>query len=262
MNLTKPALPEPVGVMGMQLGGIHWMICDGKAAHTAVSKDSTTAMMFKPLETGVFLHTAEQMLYYADQCTAAAQARIDALTKDLRFVERWAVYHGSKSRITPQEVLSTIQHYPPIKDITRSYADGVVPETFDPWARIAELEGAILRYYCERGLHCGTDLHTIAARLTDALASTSGAEPKPWPQEVQPNGSVWPINPDDVVSTPVEPLSADAACAWTWQEGDEVWATSCGNMFALDAGTPKDNGMRWCCYCGGALDATAGKETS
>jgi hypothetical protein len=52
----------------------------------------------------------------------------------------------------------------------------------------------------------------------------------------------------------------DAACTWTWQEGDEVWATSCGNLFALGAGTPKDNGMRWCCYCRAAIDAAAGKE--
>jgi hypothetical protein len=52
----------------------------------------------------------------------------------------------------------------------------------------------------------------------------------------------------------------DAACTWTWQEGDEVWATSCGDLFALGAGTPKDNGMRWCCYCRAAIDAAAGKE--
>ncbi len=71
------------------------------------------------------------------------RAENDLLRKHLRFVERWANHHGGKPNITPAEVLSTIQHYPPIKEITRSYADGVVPATFDPWARVAELEGAL-----------------------------------------------------------------------------------------------------------------------
>jgi hypothetical protein len=158
-------------------------------------------------------YSADQMLTYADQCTAAAQARIDALTKDLRFVERWAVHHGSKSRITPQEVLSTIQHYPPIKDITRSYADGVVPETFDPWARIAELEKALKRLLLmarTSGGTAGPDIALMAAcdAASAVLASTSGAEPKPWPQEVQHDGSVWPVDPDDIASPPAAELKA------------------------------------------------------
>ena len=71
-------------------------------------------------------------------------AAIERLTEDLDFVERWANYHGAKPHTTPKEALSVIQHYPPIKAITRSYKDGVVPDTFDPYAEI-ERKDALLR---------------------------------------------------------------------------------------------------------------------
>jgi hypothetical protein len=46
-------------------------------------------------------------------------------------------------------------------------------------------------------------------------------------------------------------------CRWL-QEGDEesdTWAASCGRhrYFSLNEGTPKDNHMRHCCYCGKPL---------
>lgn len=46
-------------------------------------------------------------------------------------------------------------------------------------------------------------------------------------------------------------------CRWL-QEGDEesdTWAASCGRhrYFSLNEGTPKDNHMTHCCYCGKAL---------
>jgi hypothetical protein len=37
-------------------------------------------------------------------------------------------------------------------------------------------------------------------------------------------------------------------CHWTEDEG--MWATSCGNAFMLNDGTPTDNNMKFCCYCG------------
>lgn len=69
--------------------------------------------------------------------------RIAKLEKHLQFVERWANHHGAKPHTTAKEALSVIQHYPPITAITRGYADGVVPDTFDPYARIAELEAQV-----------------------------------------------------------------------------------------------------------------------
>lgn len=44
---------------------------------------------------------------------------------------------------------------------------------------------------------------------------------------------------------------AHRRCAWT--ETDGLWLTGCDNAFTLEHGTPRDNGMAYCCYCGGEL---------
>ena len=41
-------------------------------------------------------------------------------------------------------------------------------------------------------------------------------------------------------------------CDWTIDD-DGVYATECGHAFALDSGTPLENGMKFCAYCGGIL---------
>ena len=44
-------------------------------------------------------------------------------------------------------------------------------------------------------------------------------------------------------------------CTWH-QDGDSdsgVYATSCRRFFNLTDGTPEDNKMQWCCYCGKRL---------
>ena len=76
-------------------------------------------------------------------------AAIQRKVTDLAFVERWANHHSVKPRNTAQEALSCIQHYPSILEITKSYKDGVVPTTRNPYAenealrqRVAELEAA------------------------------------------------------------------------------------------------------------------------
>ena len=67
-------------------------------------------------------------------------AENEQLRDHLQFVERWAVHHGTKPCVSAKEALGVIQHYPPIRRITDGYADGKRPDTFDPYARIAELE--------------------------------------------------------------------------------------------------------------------------
>jgi acyl-CoA synthetase (AMP-forming)/AMP-acid ligase II len=67
-------------------------------------------------------------------------AEIAELKDNLQFVERWAVHHGTKSHMTPENALSVIQHYPAITAITNSYADGKVPATFNPYTQISELK--------------------------------------------------------------------------------------------------------------------------
>ena len=69
--------------------------------------------------------------------------RIVELEKHLKFVERWAVHHGSKECTSAESALGVIQHYPPIAEITAGYTDGKTPDTFNPFARIAELEAAL-----------------------------------------------------------------------------------------------------------------------
>lgn len=40
----------------------------------------------------------------------------------------------------------------------------------------------------------------------------------------------------------------------TWRADDDgVYQTECGNAFVLNDGTPKDNRMAYCCYCGKVL---------
>ena len=50
-------------------------------------------------------------------------------------------------------------------------------------------------------------------------------------------------------------LAQPDTCTW-WQDGDSdsgTYQTSCGHYFAITDGTPEDNKMRHCCYCGKTL---------
>jgi len=40
-----------------------------------------------------------------------------------------------------------------------------------------------------------------------------------------------------------------ATCVWAEDENG-IYETECGNAFELNDGTPADNGMTYCCYCG------------
>ena len=42
-------------------------------------------------------------------------------------------------------------------------------------------------------------------------------------------------------------------CKWTYDDTYDVWETTCKQAFCIDEGTPKDNGMKYCCYCGKPL---------
>ncbi len=49
----------------------------------------------------------------------------------------------------------------------------------------------------------------------------------------------------------------DNACHWrTFKSIDgyfEPWEADCGFQFELNEGTPAENNMKYCCYCGGEL---------
>lgn len=40
------------------------------------------------------------------------------------------------------------------------------------------------------------------------------------------------------------------ACHWIEDDGEGIWYTDCGYNFEFFNGGPKDNGMKYCCYCG------------
>ncbi len=45
------------------------------------------------------------------------------------------------------------------------------------------------------------------------------------------------------------------ACTWADEGGDfaGTYRTTCDNYFSIIDGTPSENGMRFCCYCGRPL---------
>jgi hypothetical protein len=45
-------------------------------------------------------------------------------------------------------------------------------------------------------------------------------------------------------------------CFWVNHEPSsesDLWSTTCGNDFIINEGTPHENHMKFCCYCGGRL---------
>ena len=44
-------------------------------------------------------------------------------------------------------------------------------------------------------------------------------------------------------------------CSWIQEDDPEIcyWKTGCGNSFYFTEGTPTDNNMKYCCYCGKLL---------
>ena len=41
-------------------------------------------------------------------------------------------------------------------------------------------------------------------------------------------------------------------CHWAHNE-EGYWETTCGDIFEVTEGTPSENNMRFCCYCGKRL---------
>lgn len=57
---------------------------------------------------------------------------------------------------------------------------------------------------------------------------------------------------EDIAAIISKHCSADDAekqCIWTYNL-DEYWQTSCGDQFCISEGTPAENNMRFCHYCG------------
>jgi hypothetical protein len=48
---------------------------------------------------------------------------------------------------------------------------------------------------------------------------------------------------------------ASESCAWRLNPFSYAWDTGCGNAFILDEGTPQQNSMNFCCFCGNQLES-------
>jgi len=46
----------------------------------------------------------------------------------------------------------------------------------------------------------------------------------------------------------------DAMPVCLWKKGWDCWETTCGNAFEINDGTPSENDMKHCCYCGGKVE--------
>ncbi len=97
--------------------------------------------------------------------------RINELENDLQFIERWANHHASHPNITAQEALSVIQHYPSIEEVTKSYRDGVIPSTRNPYIEIESLKNRIKELEKEDEISDGTIklCSTILAKIAITL---------------------------------------------------------------------------------------------
>ncbi len=43
-------------------------------------------------------------------------------------------------------------------------------------------------------------------------------------------------------------------CYWKYDNNYDYWETTCNNAFFLENGTPSDNEMIYCCYCGKEIE--------
>lgn len=55
-------------------------------------------------------------------------------------------------------------------------------------------------------------------------------------------------------------FAAEAVCVWTWVDNGS-WSSACGLDWSCEDGTPTENGMNFCPFCGAKLKQQEAKET-
>ena len=58
---------------------------------------------------------------------------------------------------------------------------------------------------------------------------------------------------EEIAKAELRGLEARPVCLWNNVDG--CWETTCGNAFEINDGTPAENNMTYCCYCGGKVKA-------
>lgn len=46
---------------------------------------------------------------------------------------------------------------------------------------------------------------------------------------------------------------SERQCLWTHDECHDAWDTACGEKWQFNDGGPRENGARFCMYCGGEI---------
>ena len=54
---------------------------------------------------------------------------------------------------------------------------------------------------------------------------------------------------------------ASKLCVWHQDYDIGCWNSGCGKVFEITQGTPTENGMRFCCYCGKPLKEKSSLES-
>ncbi|MBU0601091.1 MAG: hypothetical protein KKD25_01660 [Gammaproteobacteria bacterium] len=95
----------------------------------------------------------------------------------------------------------------------------------------------------------------IDARICQRVAElTDRSSPEDWPEAmlVTADELIEIINSElEVATTVPAEVSMPLQCNWYQEdEGSDVWGTSCGSRFTLNDGTPFDNRMEHCAFCG------------
>lgn len=88
-----------------------------------------------------------------------------------------------------------------------------------------------------------SDLRTVAQQALEALEAGFDVSP------------ILAGEAEEALRAALAQQADPETCTWH-QDGDSdsgVYATSCRHYFNLEDGTPEDNKMQWCCYCGKKL---------
>jgi hypothetical protein len=52
----------------------------------------------------------------------------------------------------------------------------------------------------------------------------------------------------------------EVVCEWKQEEYEDCWESSCGETWIIDEGTPVENGMNYCAFCGHPLKQQLRKQ--
>lgn len=73
--------------------------------------------------------------------------------------------------------------------------------------------------------------------------------------ETSPSDSDVSVTQDVLMDIKTGQSIEKVECSWIQEDDPEIcyWKTGCGNSFYFTEGTPTDNHMKFCCYCGKLL---------